>query len=160
MGGGILDIAVVVSRGGDAIVDAVSGYPVKIAKNTDPESDMAESVRVGLGSIADSSTGVIVALTDHPLVTPETYSLLMKRHINEPESIVIPVYEGRKGHPTLFPRGMLKELTRPLTLRDLIGRHSEKVNLTPVFDIGVSLDMDTMEDYEKVKAVHSMGRGE
>lgn len=151
----ISDIIVVINSAGDAVIEATAGFPVTIARNENPESDMAESVRVGLGKIAAASTGVIVALTDHPLVSSKTYSLLVERHRTEPESVIIPVYEGKKGHPTLFPRAILEELKKPLTLRDIIRKHSDKVCELQVPDIGVALDMDTWEDYERVNGIYS-----
>lgn len=149
----ISDIIVVINSDGDAVIEATAGFQVTIARNEDRESDMAESVRVGLGKMAVASTGVIVALTDHPLVSSNTYSLLVERHRMEPDSVIVPVYEGKKGHPTLFSRAILEELKKPLTLRDIIRKHSDKVCEVIVPDRGVTLDMDTRKDYDMMQAI-------
>lgn len=147
----IPEIVVVVGPNSEAIIDVIAGFPVTIARNEEPESDMAESVRIGLGSIDRPSKGVIVALTDHPLVKSTTYSFLLECHRIAPGRIIIPVYAEKKGHPTLFPRAVIEELEKPLTLRDLIRRYSNLVLPVPVPDIGVALDMDTREDYDRLR---------
>jgi CTP:molybdopterin cytidylyltransferase MocA len=108
---------------------------------------MADSVRTGLGHLSQGATGILVALADHPLVSQETVRALAERHRQEPDAIVIPVHDGAKGHPTLFPRACLEDIRELPTLREVIARHREKVRLVPVADEGVVLDMDVWDDY-------------
>src|SRR6516165_8246034 len=70
---GLEDIIVVVGAGSEEVVELVRPFPVTVVRNRSPDSDMAQSVRTGLAAVADSATGVCVALADHPLVRPETY---------------------------------------------------------------------------------------
>jgi len=67
-----------------------------------------------------------------------------------PGRIIIPVYQGRKGHPTLFPYHVIMELRKCETLRDLIHSHGERILYLGVTDEGTVLDMDTPEDYQKI----------
>jgi CTP:molybdopterin cytidylyltransferase MocA len=76
---------------------------------------------------------------------------MISAHIQKPDAIIIPAYRGRKGHPTLFPRSVLEDLGKVATLRDVIGRHHAKIFLLEVEDEGVVLDMDTPEDYLRVR---------
>jgi len=151
----ISDIIVVINSAEDVIIDAISGFPVTIARNEDPESDMAGSVRTGLRRIANSTTGVLVSLADNPLISSTTYSLIRECHEIAPDEIIIPVYKGKRGHPTLFPSELMDQMVKPLTLRDLLRLHSERILPVPVPDIGVTLDMDNMEDYERVQGILS-----
>lgn len=61
-----------------------------------------------------------------------------------------PVFHGRNGHPTLFPRSLLKEINTDTSLRGVIGRHAGRVSFHPVEDEGVVLDMDTPADYRRM----------
>ncbi len=149
---GIEDIVVVLGANGNDVARAVGSAPVKIAWNDGPESEMAESVRTGLRRINGSSTGVLVCLCDHPLVSPDTIRLLVLAHGEHPDSVIIPLYKGKKGHPTLFPAVLVREVFSNLTLRDVIGRHAPQVHTLEVQDEGVALDMDTPEDYERVRS--------
>jgi CTP:molybdopterin cytidylyltransferase MocA len=74
----------------------------------------------------------------------------MSFHREFPDAIIIPAYNGRRGHPTLFPATVMAEVAKGLTLRDLIRRETERVRQVEVADEGVVLDMDTMEDYRRI----------
>ncbi len=145
---GITEVIVVLNPLGDEVAQAVKGYPVSVVRTAAPEVEMAESVRTGTAALSAATTGVVVALCDHPLVSPESVKLLSAMHRKEPDTIVIPLHGGRKGHPTLFPRSLLDRLNEPLTLRDLVRNNPGLVRHAEVADPGVVLDMDTPEEYQ------------
>jgi molybdenum cofactor cytidylyltransferase len=144
------EIVLVVNPEAGDILDAAKDFPVRVAVNEMPESDMAASVKTGLACIDRDATGVLVCLCDHPLVRPITLDAIVSAHVRMPDAIIIPVYRGRKGHPTLFPRSLLEELGTGATLRDIIGHHHAKISFLNVDDEGVILDMDTPEDYRRI----------
>ena len=144
------EIVLVVNPEADDILEAAKHFPIRIAVNEVPGSDMAASVMTGLACIDREATGVLVCLCDHPLVRPETMEAMISAHVRLPDAIIIPVYRGRKGHPTLFPRRLLEELGTGATMREVIGRHRAKISLLNVDDEGVILDMDTPEDYRRI----------
>ncbi len=145
---GVDDIVVVVGPEGAEIVKVLKGLPVAIAVNDLPESDMAASVRAGLSAVDSSSTGVFVCLCDHPLVLSATLKAMAGKHAMKLNAIIIPMFRGRKGHPTLFPRFVLDDIKNLVTLRDVINCHKEKILFFNADDEGVVLDMDTPEDYQ------------
>ena len=55
----------------------------------------------------------------------------------------------------MFPRCVLDELTSDLSLRDLIQREPARNYHLAVTDEGVFLDMDTPEDYDKMREKRS-----
>ncbi len=147
---GLEKIVVVVAPEGDAVVELVRPFPTVVICNGTPDGDMAQSVRTGLTAVDSSVTGVCVALADHPLVMPETYRNLSRCHVREPGGIHIPVHEGRRGHPTLFPRPVLEEIGFLPTLRDVIELNFGRVRQMEVADPGVVLDMDTPAEYSRI----------
>jgi len=67
--------------------------------------------------------------------------------------IVIPTFEGRKGHPVLFGSALIPEiLSQPgdATLRDYIA--VKGYTALEVEDEGILLDIDTAEDYDRARA--------
>jgi molybdenum cofactor cytidylyltransferase len=144
---GVRDIVAVIGLQGGDIAEALRGAPVNILVNNVPDSDMAESMRTGLRGLGHNPTGVLVCLSDHPLVSAKTVSALIHEHRANQEKIIIPAYNGRRGHPTLFPATILQELYSGMTLRDIIQRDPLRVRSVDVPDEGVVLDMDTEEDY-------------
>jgi CTP:molybdopterin cytidylyltransferase MocA len=147
---GIKDIVVVLGENSPELLDALNGFPVQVAFNPAPQSEMADSVRTGLGHIQASSTGVLVCLSDQPLVSVETFKNLKELHREHPDKIIIPVCNGKKGHPTLIPASILQEIVPDLTLRQIIDRNPRRVKYQYLSDEGTILDMDTMEDYRTV----------
>ena len=77
---GIKDIVMVVGVGGEEIVNAVYGLPVRVARNLDPESEVAESVRVGLRAVNTESSGIIVCLSDNPEWYPYRTGFIHREH--------------------------------------------------------------------------------
>lgn len=148
---GIKDIVVVLGVDSGDIAAAISGMPVRAVVNTDPRSDMAGSVQHGFREIDPASTGVLVCLSDHPLVSPGTITSIMNLHRAHPDSIIIPSYKGRRGHPTLFPHAVIVDIFLCTNLRNVIAANAGKVRLIEVDDEGVILDMDTPEDYARAK---------
>lgn len=156
--GGVERCVVVLGPESEAIQREIQDLPVTTVLNQKEGSDMADSVRVGFGVVDNRHSGVLVALSDHPLVTADTYRALLETHRRNPEQILIPAYQGRRGHPTLFPVEQLRNYfnlcaaarQRSKGLRTLIDENSERVNLIPLNDEGVVLDMDTEEDYRRI----------
>ena len=147
---GIKNVVLVICRGGSEILDSMKDLPVQIVFNENPESEMAESVRIGLRTLTDSSAGVLVHLSDHPLVSAGTLKSIVQYYLETPDKIIIPLYKGKKGHPSLFPKPVTDEVFVGLNLRDIINKDSSRIRFLDVDDEGVILDMDTKEDYERI----------
>ena len=148
--GMVWEIIVILGPETEAAAALLEGMPIKIINNTLPQSDMAKSVRLGLAAMNPQSAGALVFLVDHPLVQPETLKKLVAKALEAPDRIIIPTFQERRGHPTLFPKAWLAEIYQGFNLREIIGRHPDKVTLLPVEDEGVVLDMDTPEDYREI----------
>lgn len=155
---GIDEVIVVVGMQHEPVLEAIAAFPVTVVRNPEPESEMAASLMSGMPALPPSATGAIVALTDHPLVSPGTYRSLLRSHREDPRKIVIPVHEGRRGHPTLFPVSVLKELERHETLRDVVRQDPHRVLLREVDDGGILVDMDTPEDYRRLLLLYESCR--
>ncbi|MGO9612690.1 MAG: NTP transferase domain-containing protein [Dissulfurispiraceae bacterium] len=145
---GIGDVVVVLGIG-DELSKVLDGLPVRIAFNKKSKTDMAESVRSGLCAIDHISSGVMVSLSDHPLVSAETFKSLIDRHFEDPGKIIVPLYDKRKGHPVLFPRNIITEIFASTTLRDIVNKYPDRTQLFEVHDEGVITDIDTIGDYER-----------
>ncbi len=150
--GGMVEPLVVVSPDGDAVVEAVAAYPVRVVRTMDPEGEMADSVRAGRDALPPDANGVMIALCDHPLVSPETVTRLADTGRRDPDAIIIPVCDGRRGHPVVFPRRLLDGLNDGLTLRDLV-HNAEELRFVPIDDQGVLLEMDTPDDYRRLAGI-------
>jgi len=161
MAAGLTDIVVVLGHYRREIEAALGDLPMRTVVNPAEESEMADSVRLGLAALPRQVSGVMVALCDHPLVRPETYRQLQRLHDMNPEEILIPVHQGRGGHPTLFPRPLLQQVEetgRPLNR--LLADHADLVWRVEVDDPGIVHDMDYQADYLRLLELAGPRAGE
>ena len=154
-GAGIEDVVVVLNALVGRAAKIIRHLPVNIVFNNDPASEMADSVRIGLSSVHASSSGVLVHLADYPLISADTVRALMAMHSDEPDKILIPAYEGAKGHPCLFPKHLAMEVFQGNTLKQIVHRDNARIRIVQVRDEGILLDMDTEEDYTAMLRLHS-----
>jgi molybdenum cofactor cytidylyltransferase len=147
---GIGRIIVVCGAEHDACARELTGTSARIVRNEAKDSQMADSVRIGLRALDETCSGVFVCLADHPLVSCGTYQAIIAAHEQSPERIIIPAFEGKRGHPSLFPFSVISDIFFLPSLRDLIRDEGDRVLVVDVPDEGVVLDMDTKEEYRAV----------
>ena len=69
--------------------------------------------------------------------------------------LVIPTYEGERGHPSFFQQSLFLELMDPTLgggARTVVHRHLALAELVAVPDPGIRLDIDTPAEYEAMLA--------
>lgn len=74
------------------------------------------------------------------------------RLIEAEGKIVIPTYQGKRGHPVVFDigyRGETLALTPEQTLRDVINSHSDDIVEVELDSDAYVSDIDTREEYEQ-----------
>ena len=131
----------------DVICDIVKDMPkVKTVKNEHVELGMFFSVKTGIKAVESNRFFIIPG--DQPLVKTETFKTLLEHH----DDIVIPRYNGKKGHPALFNSELISEVLSwadTEILRNYIHSKSQ-VGIVDIDDPGIGLDVDTAEDHEKI----------
>jgi molybdenum cofactor cytidylyltransferase len=116
------------------------------------ETGMLSSVQCGLRALPPECEAFVLWPVDHPLATPSTVDRLIDLHVATRASVVIPVHEGRRGHPVLFSsslRGELMSAPEALGARAVVRAHAHRLLEAVVDDPGVVADVDTPEDYER-----------
>jgi molybdenum cofactor cytidylyltransferase len=119
---------------------------VRCVFNADYRSGMFSSVKAGLAQV--QAARVFVLPGDHPLIGPQVYARMLALD----DDIVIPTFQGRKGHPVLLRGGLVPEiLAQPAdsTLRDYIGARGYAT--VEVADPGICMDVDSPQDYERLQ---------
>jgi CTP:molybdopterin cytidylyltransferase MocA len=140
-------LVVVTPPGGRAIQQILTPLPVQTVTNYDVAGDMASSLRAGIRRLPPFSSGILVSPADMPLVRSETIQRLIDAHRRYPGAIFIPCWQGRRGHPTLFPRQLLAAIHHLPTLRHLLHGHAPSLRHLELSDPGILMDMDTPNDY-------------
>ncbi len=148
-GTGAGELVVVVAEPHRLAVEAEAArLGLDVVLNPTPERGMASSVAAGFGH-ALARFGANRALlwpVDHPAVTPATLATLAAAT----GPIVVPVYLGGGGHPTLFDRAVWAELAACADLPDgaraVVRANPGRVTRVEVLDPGVVADVDLPQD--------------
>ena len=109
------------------------------------------SLLVALDALGEAPDAILLCLADHPFVDARVIDRLIDIHEQTRRPIVVPTFEGRRGHPTLFARSVFGEL-RSAALdqgaRSVVRAHAEDLLEVPIDEPGILADVDTPEQYE------------
>lgn len=136
---------------------------LKILVNPDYSQGMASSLRAGLSAIASDMDATLIILADQPFIQPETLKRIIDRYRHSDAQIVIPAYKGFRGNPVLLDRSVFEEVTAlkgDIGCRAIFGDHADGIVKVEVDDIGVLLDIDNQEDYERLRDFTKRGQHE
>lgn len=99
-------------------------------------------------------THFALALVDQPHVCPRTLADLLGAAREFPEHICQPIFEGRRGHPVILPRGEFLDLatTEWGTLREWMHDRQHVRHFVTCEDAAVVEDFDTPRQYERALA--------
>lgn len=148
---GIDDVVVVLSHRAEEVRSALSHlHSVRFAVNPEAESEMGASIGYGVRALRETAEAILIALADHPAVPSDVIARLHDARSETGARIVVPVWQGRGGHPVLIDaifRERLVNLDPSRGLRALFDEHLDEVFRLEVDAPYVARDMDTWDDY-------------
>ena len=150
LAGGVGEVVVVLGHRGEEVRRRLSRLPVRFAVNADASSEMGASIARGVEQLPTEAEAVFIALVDQPAVPPETIRLINAAAVRTGARLVVPVYEGRGGHPVRIDLSFREELMKldpERGLRALFEAHREEVLRVHVASPYVARDMDRWDDY-------------
>ena len=137
------------------------GWKARAVINPRPADGKASSVQAGLAALSRPPDAILIAAVDQPLETPLVDALLetarkewmMPRDGVWPaRRIVVPTFDGKRGHPPLFHGSLLSELLGVSEanegLRRVVRRIPERVLEMPWQRSGILLNLNTPVDLE------------
>jgi molybdenum cofactor cytidylyltransferase len=125
---------------------------VSLFINPKPELGPLSSLRVALDDLGRGVSGIVLHPVDHPLVRLDTVRRLVRLHEQRPDRILIPAFQGKNGHPTLFPSRLFDELRNaPMErgARAVVYSNPGLLLTFPTDDPGILQNIDTPEDYAR-----------
>jgi molybdenum cofactor cytidylyltransferase len=148
---GLEQRAMVVGPDLKTIREAVDLSSLTLLNNPDIDRGQLSSLWIAI-EWAETDPGtdaLMVCLADHPDITPEVVKRLVERFRSGPGPIVIPTYQGRRGHPTIFGRATFDALKKaPLKTgaRTVLAQHPEWIDELPVDHPGVLKGANTPDE--------------
>ena len=121
--------------------------------------DMRASVSFALETIQRDfapreDDGWLLVPADHPVLDRSLIETLIATWERARPLILVPCVGNRRGHPTLFRWSLAREVSRipaDLGLNWLLSEHASDVTELPVEGDGALTDLDTPEDYDRLR---------
>ena len=150
---GLSEIIVVTGGGRLQVEQALQDSRARMVFNPRfTESEMIESLQVGLAAISGQASAALVVLGDQPQIESEVVEAVLKLYFQEEPELVVPSYARRRGHPWLVGRGLWPELLRmrsDQSMRDFMHAHATAITYLEVDRPSVLKDLDTPQDWER-----------
>jgi len=150
--GGAAQLLVVVRDTENPIAREARNLGAEVVLNPDPSTGPISSIQAGIRALPEDAAGILLSPVDHPLFLPATVRTLIRTFRESGAPLVIPAYEGWRGHPVLFAKRLFPELLgEDLTegARTVVRRYLEERVQLPVDDPGILTDIDTPNEYGK-----------
>jgi molybdenum cofactor cytidylyltransferase len=147
------DIIVVLGHNAEEIRRKISDLPVTILINHDYKQGQLSSLQVAIRLLESSGNpvdGILVHLVDHPYIEAKLVNLMIDRFYETKKLIVVPRFQGRRGHPVIFARALFSELLAAGTdqgAKPVVHAHRDDTLEIDTNDKGVLIDIDTPEEY-------------
>lgn len=103
---------------------------------------------IALTTLDGGLDGALFAVCDQPFLTRDTVGLLMERFSQDPECIIAPAYNDKRGNPVIFPRSLFSEffsLDGDCGGGRIIKNHPDLLRLVAVTDPRELMDIDTRD---------------
>jgi molybdenum cofactor cytidylyltransferase len=137
---------IVLGSGAEKIAEAAKLDPSEVVLNQDWEQGQLSSICAGVRSLLGLGTdGMILCPVDHPLVSAGLVADLIEHFYKDRRPIVIPTYNGKRGHPVIFSSAIYAELLAAPAekgARAVVWAHQAEILEVPTDEEGIILNLN------------------
>ena len=147
------EVLVVLGCNAEKIAKKIEDSSAKTSVNPDFRGGMLSSIQWGFESLPEDTRAVLIMLGDQPMIPGSVIDKVIDAYNQTEKSIVLPVYNRRRGHPILIDmkhREEVKRLSSDVGLRALVHNHADDILEVAVDTPGILKDIDTAEDYNQI----------
>jgi molybdenum cofactor cytidylyltransferase len=122
---------------------------ISIVENPNFARGQLSSLKVGLAAAPVIAEAVMIHLVDHPTVDTATFAGVVDTYRSTRRPIVVARYDGRRGHPVIFDRGLFAELfeaPEAQGARAVVQSDPSRIAYFEGRDPGIVTDLDTPAD--------------
>lgn len=158
--GGADHVVVMIGPHVPELVPLAEAAGAEVCRLPEATADMRATVGHGLQWLEDRhrprpDDAWLLAPADHPTLDPGVVRHLCDDSARDPSrSILVPVHAGRRGHPALIAWrhvAGIRALAADRGINTYFREHADEVREVPVASAGVLCDLDTPEDYERLR---------
>lgn len=147
----LVEVAVVLGYRAADIAAVISRLPVRTLNNPNYQQGMTTSVQVALRQIIPIPDAYLLALVDQPHLGVEPAQLVLAAFTRTRKGLVIPTYQGKRGHPIVLASRYRQEVLAlgPQQGLNLVTRGHPGDTLEVPMDCDAILrDIDYPTDYD------------
>ncbi len=124
-----------------------------VVVNQDWQQGQLSSIQSAIRSLpADETAGLLLCPVDHPLISSQLVSRLIAEFDSDRKLIVVPTYQGRRGHPVIFHASLYAELldaSPNVGARQVVWAHPDAIAEIETDEAGVILNLNDLETMRK-----------
>jgi molybdenum cofactor cytidylyltransferase len=144
---------VVLGAHAEPITQAVRLDPSEIVINREWEKGQLSSIRAALRSLPSNTDGLLMCLIDHPLISAKLVDGLIGQFYATHAPVVLPVFEGRRGHPVIFSAAVYRELEQApddVGARSVVWAHKNEISEYPTLEEGCILNLNDPQTFDRM----------
>ena len=157
----IASVSVLVRASDQALQDEVSKHGTEVVIPEHDPNEMRDSVELLLEHLRQAKSpaendGWLLIPADHPIVEPQVLNRLTTAWLQSPEKIVVPIHQGRRGHPTIFPwtlASQLEQIPPDQGLNWLLRNGETQIEEVECDEPSVLWDIDTPEEFARIREI-------
>jgi molybdenum cofactor cytidylyltransferase len=140
----------------DRFAKSIESPRMNMIINPTPEAGMSSSMRAGISCLSEKAVGAMILLGDQPLITSKVIDVLLTKFDENPNKIILPLKNGSRTTPVIFPAEFFPELSR--VAGDRGGRTVVNNNRDRILGVEMSheyndLDIDCPEDLYRLEKI-------
>src|SRR3984957_19625597 len=124
-----------------------------ILENPNLHQGQLSSIQAVIRSLPLGETeGLILCPVDHPLISSFLVAQLIQEFDSTGTQIVLPIFKGKRGHPTIFRASLFEELlvaSPEVGAREVVWAHPEDVAEVETDEEAVVLNLNDPETLKK-----------
>ena len=144
---------VVLGAHAEAIGKTITLNPEEVVLNEEWEKGQVSSIQAALRSLPAGTDGILLCLVDHPLISSTLVDGLIQHFYETRAAVVLPVFEGRRGHPVIFSATLYAELERaPMDVgaRSVVWAHKTEVSEYVTAEEGCVVNLNDPDTFARI----------
>ena len=146
---------VVLGPDAEVISAEVALAPEEIVINRDWERGQLSSIQAAIRSLPEGTAGLLLCPVDHPLISSALVGELIEAFERSGAPVVVPLHEGRRGHPVIFAASLYNELLNAPEdkgARAVVWAHANEICEVATEEEGCVLNLNDPEAFSKISS--------
>jgi len=144
---------IVIGARAETILSRLPMDPGSVVVNEEWQRGQLSSIQAAIRGLPHNKTeGLMIFPVDHPLVSSHLISTLIEAFDKSKKVIVLPTYQGRRGHPVIFRAELYAELlsaSPAVGARQVVWAHPGEIAEVETHEEGVVLNLNDPESLER-----------